>query len=161
MVRLDPMTETEFRVYLEDDIQRYAQAQVRAGNWHPTEAMEKSRKEHQQLLPDGLASKNQHLFSIMDEELGCQVGVIWFAVYDEGLRPSVFIYDFLIHDDFRRRGYGTQALEALEDKVKELGIDRISLHVFGYNQIAQALYRKLGYEIAGMHMTKQLEPSTL
>ncbi len=47
MVRLVPMTETEFQAYLEQDIERYAQERVRAGDWHTSEALQKSREEHQ------------------------------------------------------------------------------------------------------------------
>jgi hypothetical protein len=64
MVRLVLMTETEFQAYLEYDVRRYAQEHIKAGHWHPSEALEKSRKEHQRLLPNGLASEDQYLFSI-------------------------------------------------------------------------------------------------
>ena len=156
MVRLVPMTETEYQAYLEFDMQRYAEENVKAGNWHPSEALEKSRKEHQRLLPDGLATKSQYLFSIEDEKTGSKVGEIWFAVDYKRPQPSAFVYDFMIHEEFRRRGYGTQALQALEEKVKELGVNKISLHVFGHNHAARALYEKMGYETTGTYMSKKL-----
>lgn len=40
------MNEQGFQVFLEADIQAYAEEHVRAGNWQPGEALEKSRKEH-------------------------------------------------------------------------------------------------------------------
>lgn len=160
MVRLVPMTETEFHAYLEDDIQRYAEEHVKAGNWHPAEALERSRKEHQRLLPDGLASKKQYLFSIEDDALGAKVGMIWFAVDDTRPVHSAFVYDFQIYAEFRRRGYATQALRAVEEKVKELGVEKIELHVFGHNVAARALYEKVGYEIAGVYMAKKLTSRT-
>jgi RimJ/RimL family protein N-acetyltransferase len=152
MVRLVPMTKTEFQAYLKCDTQRYAQEHIKAGDWHPSEALEKSREEHHRLLPNGLASKNQYLFSIEAEELGAKVGIIWFAVHD----ASVFIYDLLIHDRFRRRRYGTRALLALEEKVRRLGVDTISLHLFAHNRPARALYEKVGYKRRGLHMSKRL-----
>ena len=156
MVRLVPMTEPEFQAYLENDIERYAHERVRVGDWRPAEALQKSREEHQQLLPDGLATKNHFLFSIIDEELGSKVGVIWFAIYDKQLLPVAFIYDFLIDEEFRQQGYGRRALMALEVKMKEFGIDKIALHVFAHNHAARALYEKTGFEITGMYMTKNL-----
>jgi len=156
MVRLVAMTELEFQTYFEYDVQRYAQEHIKAGDWHPSEALRKSREEHQRLLPHGLASKNQYLFSIEDEELGTKLGIIWFAVRDTGQHPSVFVYDLLIYEEFRRRGYGTQTLVALEEKVKSLGIDTISLHVFAHNGAARALYEKAGYKAKGLHMSKRL-----
>lgn len=56
MVRLVPMIEAEFLAYLEEDIERYAQERVQVGDWHASEALQKSREEHQQLLPDGVAT---------------------------------------------------------------------------------------------------------
>ena len=156
MVRLVPMTEIEFPAYLEDDIERYAQAHIRAGNWHPAEALQKSREEHQRLLPDGVATNNHYLFTIEDEATDSQVGSIWFAVHDQQLQPLAFVYDFLIYEEFRRRGYGTQALLALEAKVKELGIAKIALHVFGDNHVAKALCEKVGYEITSSWMAKKI-----
>ena len=154
MIRLVPMTETEFQAYLVDDIERYAQEHVRMGNWHSSEALQKSKDEHQRLLPDGLATQNHFFFSIEDEQRGAKVGIIWFAVYDD--RSQAFVYDFLIYEEYRRQGYGTQTLLALEAKVKELGIDKIALHVFAHNHVARALYEKTGFEITGIYMTKKL-----
>src|SRR5512143_30750 len=87
MVRLTPMTATDFQAYLEQDIERYAQERVRVGDWLASEALQKSREEHQQLLPDGLATRKHYLFSIEDEALGLKVGIIWFALYDQQLQP--------------------------------------------------------------------------
>ena len=156
MVRLIPMTATDFQAYLEEDTERYAQVRVRAGDWQPLEALQKSREEHQQLLPDGLATRNHYLFSIEDEVLGSKVGDIWIAIYDKQLRPVAFVYDFSIDEEFRRQGYGRQALLALEAKVKELGIDKIALHVFAHNRVAQALYEHAGFEVTGIYMAKKL-----
>lgn len=156
MVQLIPMSETEYQAYLESDIQRYAEVCIQASHWHPSEAQEKSRNEHEQLLPDGLATKNMYFFSIEDTVTGSKVGILWFRVDDQRVEPLAFVFDFVIHEEFRRRGYATQALRALEEKVEELGIHQISLHVFQHNRAAQALYQKLGYEITGLYMKKRV-----
>ena len=156
MVRLVPLSEDEFRSWLAQTVREYADEKVRAGNWPPDDALQRSEQSYRELLPDGLSSKGQHLFSICDESLGANVGVLWFAVSDHGSRPSAFVYDFVIFEPFRRRGYGIQALCALEEKVKELGIDTISLHVFGHNHAARALYEKMGYVVTNVNMSKSL-----
>lgn len=157
MIRLDRMTEAEFDAFLGNAIRDYAKDKVDAGNWDPAEALQKSEAEFHDLLPDGTASKNQHLFTIKNED-GEGVGMIWFAVTDTKPRPSAFVYDFVIEEKFRRRGYATQALAAIEEEVSALGIDTISLHVFGHNAGARALYEKTGYEITNINMTKKLAP---
>jgi hypothetical protein len=45
---------------------------------------------------------------------------------------------------------------AMEAEVKAMGLDRISLHVFGHNPGARRLYEKLGYETTNVYMAKQL-----
>jgi len=157
MVRLVPMTEDEFQTYRKTSVEDYAQEHVKTGNWHPSEALQNAEKEFTHLLPEGVASKNQYLCTIMDDQTGMKVGVIWFAVIDKSLRPSAFIYDFLVYKEFRRRGYGKQTLQAVEERVRELGVDTIWLHVFGHNQEALALYQQVGYEITNINMAKKLK----
>lgn len=156
MVRLVPMTESEFQIYLKHSIESYAQEHVKAGNWDSSDALQKAEKEFLQLLPEGVASKEQHLLSSEDSHTGLKVGLIWFAEKRQGSRPSAFIYDFLIYEEYRKKGYGKQTLAALEEKVKELGIETISLHAFGHNQAAISLYQKAGYEITNLHMAKKV-----
>lgn len=61
----------------------------------------------------------------------------------------------MIYEEYRQRRYVTRALRALDEKAKELGVDKISLLVFGHNHAAQTLYQKAGYEASGIHMTKK------
>ncbi|HSO28244.1 MAG TPA: GNAT family N-acetyltransferase, partial [Anaerolineales bacterium] len=70
--------------------------------------------------------------------------------------PTAFIYDFVIDEAYRRRGYGRLALLALEDKAREMGIDQIALHVFGHNHAARALYESVGYQVTNLQMAKAL-----
>ncbi|MBP6016054.1 MAG: GNAT family N-acetyltransferase [Candidatus Promineofilum sp.] len=157
MVRLSPMTDDEFQPYYQDAVREYAQEHVEAGNWHPSVAIEESEKQFRQLLPDGVASKDQYLYAIVDDSSGLKVGMLWFAVrYQSGISPYAFVYDFRVDEQFRRRGYGRQAFEVLEEKVKELGLDSITLHVFGHNHAAIALYQAAGYEITDLQMVKKL-----
>ena len=155
MVHLIPMTESEFQAYLQTAVREYAEEHVRAGNWHPADALEKSEKEFQKILPNGPATPDQYLYMIEDET-PAKVGLIWLAAMNQGAQRCAFIYDFMIYESFRRKGYGQQALLAVEEKVKVLGLDTISLHVFGHNQAAIALYEKAGYEITNINMSKKL-----
>ena len=97
------------------------------------------------------------MFSLKDAATGQNVGMIWFAVGEQDGQQIAFICDFLVHEAFRGKGYGKRALRGLEQKVKALGVTSISLHVFGHNRAAWALYEKLGYEVTNVNMTKRLE----
>ncbi len=155
MIHLEPMTEAEFRAYLEPAIAEYAAEHVKSGHWNSADALEESRKEFTQLLPDGLNTVNQHLFSIKDDS-GTNVGRLWFAVRERGADRSAFIYDVHIYESFQRRGYATQAFQALETRARDMGITAISLHVFGHNTSARALYEKLGFETTNLMMNKPI-----
>ena len=155
MVRLIPMTGKEFEEYLERNIERYAEENVKAEYWAPAEALEKSRKEHQQLLPTGLATKDHHFLKIQDEG-AMVIGAAWLkAIHDTAL-PSGFVYDLFIEEAHRGQGYGKQAMLALEERAKELGLRTLALHVFAHNSVARALYERLGYEVKSLNMIRVL-----
>lgn len=156
MVQLIPMTETEFQMYRKRSVAEYAQEHVQAGNWHPSIALKNAERQFMGLLPKGLASKNQHLFSIQDAQNGLKVGILWFAVDDSVPQPFVFIFDFWIDETYRRQGYASQTLKVLEEKVLEMGIETIKLHAFAHNQAAVSLYQNAGFEVTDLSMAKKL-----
>jgi ribosomal protein S18 acetylase RimI-like enzyme len=155
LVELIPMSKDEFHEYLGPAIAGYAEELVRAGNTPPGQALSSAEAQFDSLLPDGLDTPDQHLFSIWDRDR--RVGALWFGVRDDGDRPFAALYDFLIFEVYRRQGYGQQALLALDQQVKALGFDTIRLHVFGHNRAARALYEKMGYVATNVTMTKRLE----
>jgi RimJ/RimL family protein N-acetyltransferase len=150
------MTQAEFEAYLPFAVQDYAQEHVRAGNWSAEKAQQMSQESFDGLLPDGPATSNQFLFTIEDEKLGEKVGMLWFAAEEREAGPRAFLYDIRIEKAYRRRGYGMEALQALEARVRELGLARITLHVFGHNHPARAMYEKLGYDVVDVRMCKTL-----
>jgi len=156
MIQLIPMVEEDFQAYLEKAIIEYGEEQARAGNWHPSEAQERSEKEYQHYLPNGLATENNTLYTIFDETCSEKLGMIWMAVFVDRAVPMSFIFDFHIYEAHRRKGYATQALAAIEEKAAGLGAGSIGLHVFAHNRAARALYEKAGYQINSVNMIKKL-----
>ena len=152
MVRLVTIQQDDFEHFLEHEIREYANDHVRNGNWVPEGALEKSRKEFDALLPDGIYSKDQYVWSIVDETNN-KIGVLWVQVKDQ----KAFIYDFIIDEAFRGKGFGKQALAAMDEKLKAMDVESVALHVFGDNITAQELYKKMGFEITGIHMRKVYE----
>nr|BBH87517.1 hypothetical protein KTC_22680 [Thermosporothrix sp. COM3] len=155
MVTLRPMTEAEYQAFLEPSIREYAEDHVKDGEWSEEEALEKSRKEFYDLLPQGLETPNHYLFTIVNEEQQ-NVGMIWFMLHKRQGKLAAFIYDVKVDEPFRRRGYASQAFRELEHKVREFGGSKIALHVFGHNHGAIQLYTKLGYGVTNLHMAKDI-----
>jgi ribosomal protein S18 acetylase RimI-like enzyme len=151
MVTLEPLKQTDFERFLEDEIRGYAADHVRNGNWPAEGAIERSRKEFATLLPEGVHSKGQYLWSIVDEE-NAKIGMLWVQIKDR----KAFIYDFVIDETFRGKGYGKQAMTVMDEKLKSMNVETVGLHVFGDNITAQELYKKMGYQITGIHMKKEL-----
>ena len=156
MVNLVPMTDAEFRRFLEHDIREYAQSQVRSGNWSEAESLPRSRREHNVLLRDGLKSKFHHLYSIRESESDQAVGALWFRANLDSSKASGFIFDLEIHEPFRRKGYARAAMLELEKVAREMGLRQLALHVFAYNEEARALYESLGYTVASLNLLKEI-----
>jgi len=156
MVRLVPMSEAEFLRYLEPAVEGYAQAHIKAGDCDREDALALAQADYASLLPQGVATKDNHLFSIYTADSPTPVGMIWFASREKRSKKSAYIYDFEIYPEFRRKGYGVETLKKLEELVAAMGISRISLNVMGWNLAARALYEKQGYGVAGIGMTKVL-----
>ena len=151
------MTDTEYADFLAFAVPDYANEHVRAGDWPLEGSVERSAAEFDELLPNGAATPDHHLFTIYDTALQCGVGMVWFAVREITGKRMAFVYNLVVDEQYRRRGYASQAFLAMEPLVRALGLEAIRLHVFGHNQGAQELYAKLGYEVTNVMMQKTLE----
>lgn len=150
MPTLIPMSQSEFDLFLERSIPEYAEDKVRAGNWTEAESLERSRKEFEELLPLGLSTKDNFLYTLHDDKQS--MGMIWIKVD----MPSAFIYEVYIEEKFRGNGHGKSIMLLLEEKAREMGLKTLKLHVFGSNHVARRLYEKVGYEITNINMSKTL-----
>lgn len=150
MVTLEPIQQEDYERFLEREVRSYAEDHVRNGNWEAEGALERSRKEFERYLPDGINTPDQYLWSITDEAQH-KIGVLWVQIK----AGKAFILDFVIDEASRGRGFGKQALAAMDEKLKSLGAESVALHVFGDNISAQELYKKMGFQITNMHMMKR------
>ena len=153
-VTLVEMDEASFREYQRHLARDYAADKVRAVARPTDEAEDRAAKELEGLLPDGTLTRDNFLYSVKDESIPAEVGILWISSRDVGADRALWIYDIIVHDRFRRRGYASRILHLVEDKARELGASKVELHVFGHNQGARALYEKLGYDPTSIVMAK-------
>ena len=156
MGTLIPIEQDDFEAFLEHEIVEYAQDKVKSGNWLAEDALEKSRAEFLKLLPDGTQTKDQFVFTILDEQIHQKLGVLWVQVKMDEPHRRAFICDFVIEPQFRGQGFGKQVLKALDKKLGEMNVESVSLHVFAHNTTAIALYEKMGYLVTNLYMSKKL-----
>ncbi len=156
MIKLVPMSEEAFSRYLNWSVKNYADEKVKSGNWPQEGSLERSEKEFKRLLKDGLKTEKNYLYTAMDGDV--DAGMLWIAIIkNDGEHDIIWIYDIMVNQDMRGKGYGFQIMNALEEKAKELGQSSILLHVFGHNTPAIELYKKCGYVISNMVMQKNIE----
>jgi len=152
----EPMTEAEFEIYMARMVPDYAREHVGAGSMSEEDALRLAEEQVRELLPEGVATKDQYIYSVRDKAESEAVGVLWFARQERGAQTTAFVYDIQIFEPFRRRGYASQAFRLLEDRARELKISAISLHVFGHNHGARKMYTGLGYEETHVMRSKSL-----
>lgn len=149
------MTEDEFAAWVAVSVPAYADDKVAAGQWPAADALALSRKEFDELLPQGLATPENHFFTIVDAA-GAPVGTLWFAEQARAGARIAYVYDVGIRPQRQREGHALRAFAALEDEARRLGLAGIALHVFGHNHGARALYARLGFEPTNLHLFKPL-----
>ncbi|MGB2992675.1 MAG: GNAT family N-acetyltransferase [Paenisporosarcina sp.] len=153
-LKLEKMNEEEFDKYLEFFMLDYAQDLSENFNIPLDKATEESKGLMNELLPNKQNSDDQFLFTIHCPEKQEKVGMIWYSIQPEIDRA--YIYHIYIYEGFRKMGYASSVLQDLEVTVKNSGITSLGLSVFGENQGAHRLYKKLGYQTFSISMGKNL-----
>lgn len=150
-VRLRELGADELPAWLEAARRFYVTDLERHAGLTRAEADEKASRDHRELFPDGKPADGLYLFTIEDEQ-GEAIGRLLFAERPVG----VWLYEIELDEQVRGRGLGREAMVAFEGLVRELGAEKITLNVFGGNEVARSLYRSLGYVEESVHMGKRL-----
>ncbi|AOY06188.1 GNAT family N-acetyltransferase [Bacillus subtilis] len=152
---LEDMTEEEFETFRGMSVQNYAKQNTTSGTWTEKEAFEKSEQAYENMIPNGRDSSNHYFWNITNDQRE-RMGWLW--LYADPLHPQkeAFIYSFGLYEAFRGKGLAQLALQTLDEKARELGAERLALHVFAHNETAVYLYQKMGYAMTNIRMRKQL-----
>ena len=141
-VHLVPMSPESFAAFYDAAVDEYARELRRSDGLAWEEAVERSRAEYRDLLPDGLATDRHALLDVVDATSGECVGGVWI-----GLRPphAAFVYDLYLRPEARGRGLGRAAMHAVAQWCRARGVLRLGLSVAGHNAVALHLYESLGF----------------
>lgn len=155
MIQLRPMTEDEFAALKAAMYASYPQDRARAmGGVAAEDEIEIGLRQIDELMSEGVQSTAHHYWKMVAPDVGA-VGDLWVFV-DEAKRRA-FIYFIGTDEAYRGRGYGYEALAALEAELRPHGITQIALNVFGFNDVARRLYERAGYTVEAIHMAKTIQ----
>ncbi len=154
MICFVPMDDADYKIFTDNAVKEYAEEKALAGHWHPEESLRLSTETYLKLLPQGCRTPDNYLMRVVDVDSSTTVGVIWYHHQKRGMHSSLWIYDIAIYTEYRRRGYGEQAMKMLEVKAVEMGANKIELHVFAHNPGALSLYKKQGYVVTSLNLQK-------
>ena len=155
-IRFEPMTDNDFQMYLRKVVPEYATEYVRAGSWHTEEAMLRARDQFQRIFNHGPQTPNQTLYTVWDAQKNVKIGMLWYTLDLSRKRKTVFLSDFFIFSEVRRRGYEDETLSALEAELRGKGIERMELNLFWHNQDERAMYEKTGFAPVSIYYGKNL-----
>ncbi|MFD1660714.1 GNAT family N-acetyltransferase [Streptomyces caeni] len=143
------MTRAEYDAWQTTQAEHYARTWMERGV-PEAEAYARARRDHEQFLPQGLATENMR-FSVLEHE-GTRVGTLWTGLREEGAH----VFDVEADPAHRGRGHGRTLMLLAEIQAITAGCRVLGLNVFAGNTPAERLYESLGYETTQYMLYKPL-----
>ena len=97
-------------------------------------------------------AEGQYFFDVLSDDV--IVGTLWLADKKNEEEKDWYVYDIIVNEEFRGKGFGRLTMRAAEDFVKDQGGKRLGLNVFGPNTVARSLYESMDYQVMAVSMYK-------
>ncbi len=146
------MTAAEYSVWHDASVVSYADGMAASGLCTPEEARIRSEHQFAELLPDGLATVDNSLWTL--EAAGEQVATLWLCHHQYVGRT--FVYNVEVSPHHRGKGYGRAVMQWGETVTLQASDEVLALNVFGNNAVAINLYSGLGYQVTDESRSLQL-----
>jgi len=142
------MNEGEFAWFQADSGKLYVEELLSTGNFTPDQAQERAAADGTRLLPQGLNTSGAILLTItLNEET---IGYLWFQRNND----TAFTFGFKIAE--HAKGHGYCAMIRARKILREMGVKRVSLNVFGRHERTVKLYQKMGFNVVSYNMSTEL-----
>lgn len=161
-VQLREMSEQEFKIFFEYSINDYVNDLIKSSDITMEEALAEAKREFAEMLPNGLSTQDNVLRIIVDADEEKAVGIIWYLFETTDGIKQVFLSDFIIKEEERRKGYASAALTEMEQDAGRNGCAESIIYVWKHNPPGINLYTKCGYATFresddGMYMKKRIK----
>ncbi len=153
-VTLEPMPADRYEEWLRRAAVEHASDLVRMGQ-EADAATQAAAEDLAGYFPEGAALTGHHLLKVRAED-GREVGYLWIGPWLAGGGDEWWVWDVLIDEAERGKGYGYAALLEGEKVAAAHGAHSIGLRVLEFNGRARSLYESLGYETTSRSMSKRL-----
>jgi ribosomal protein S18 acetylase RimI-like enzyme len=157
MISFRPMRDSEYPAYLDYFIPDYA-AEISANyGLSNLEALAQAKREIAHDLPLGVDTPGEAMLCVINQtsEAESIVGYLWYR--PDLANRSVIIKDFYIFAAHQGKGFGKQALKALETELARTGFEQIKLRVAEDNKRAKHVYEITGFRVTGVNMSKTIK----
>jgi putative acetyltransferase len=94
--------------------------------------------------------RSRHAAVFVAEADGEVVGRLSLARDSHPASPHVADLGLMVSERFRRRGIGRALLDQAVAWAREVGVEKLELHVFPHNEPAVRLYEQFGFEREGL-----------
>ncbi len=144
-VQLREMTEKEFESYVLYSNEHHAVSLQKEKGISKEEAFMETEEGLKRMLPNGKDTPDNYLMVIERQEDAAIVGYMWY-MYDHRREDTyLFLCDFFIFQEERRKGYAEEALCEMDEYARLFSCKKCVLFVGNENMGARKLYEKCGY----------------
>lgn len=152
---LERMEQEQFDHYVTKALPHLATEIANARGTSLEDGWKAANASFESLVPGALEdSPDQHIFAITDRAR--IIGTLWFGIIRDKGAPYAYVWDVVLDETHRGKGLGKLVMKLLEDRVMNMGIEKICLNVFTRNSVALRLYERLGYQATSQIMQKVL-----
>lgn len=153
-MKLIPKTKAEMARFFNLSIEDYAQGLSKSYDLTIDAGRERADSEINRSFKKKKENELMKIVSVHEESDNTELGGIWYVV--DTKEQEAYIYQIMIYEKFRGKGYGKTSLDQFHQLCKAEGLKKVCLSVFGWNNLAFKMYEKAGYEIARIEMKKFL-----
>lgn len=145
LILFTEMNAQAFQKYKKQSQHQYAKAMCREGEYPDLQSALMASKKEVNAFYTPSSHCHYFVYALSLKNSAVIIGQLAFSIAQD--QTMAFVINLNIKNSHRRQGYAVDAMITLEERVKKAGIPKIKLGVMSHNKQAQALYRKLGYQV--------------